>query len=186
VLTSWLKLQVKVTQTTPASPTVMARQFAQAGIAAYEAIAPGSATATFQSVARQLNPLPALPTVAAGERYYWPAAANAALAASIKVYYPTTSVANLASIDSLEAANTASYQTGAIADELSRSTEFGKAIAAAVFEWSKTDGNDNATPYTLPMGTGLWVPTPPAMAAAAVPNWGKCRLLVKGSDAGAD
>lgn len=106
-----------------------------------------------------------------GERYHWPAAANAALAAAVKAYYPTTSAANLTSIDSLEAANTAQFvKDGATGDELSRAAAFGKKIAAAIFDWAKTDGFDNATPYTPLVGPGLWVPTPPALAPATHPN----------------
>jgi hypothetical protein len=94
----------------------------------------------------QLNGLPALPAVTPGTTYYWPACATAAMA---------TSAANKASIDSLEAANTTLYQKDRLTDELTRSADFGKQIAAAVFEWSKSDGNDNTTPYTPPVGVGL-------------------------------
>lgn len=41
VVTSWIKLQLKVTQTTPASPTITARRFAYASISGYEALVPG-------------------------------------------------------------------------------------------------------------------------------------------------
>jgi hypothetical protein len=184
VVTSWLAMQLKLAQTTPTAQAAMPRRFAYSAIALYESIVPG--LASNQSIAPQLNGLSGLPAVTAGARYYWPASANAALAAMSRSFFPTASAANKASIDSLEAANAASYQTAAAADELSRSVEFGKGIAATVFDWSKTDGYDNATPYVLPVGTGLWVPTPPAMAPPALPNWGKCRPLVKGSDAGAD
>ncbi|MCY7352280.1 MAG: hypothetical protein LH606_16720 [Cytophagaceae bacterium] len=167
------------------SPTLVGRRFGYTRIAAYEAVVPGSAT--YRSLVGQLNGLPSLPTVLAGERYYWPASANAALAASLKAYYPTTPVANLVSIDSLEAANTAQFmKDGTASDELNRSADFGKKIAAAVFDWAKTDGYDNATPFTLPVGPGLWVPTPPAFAPPAFPNWIKSRPIVTGSDEAAD
>ena len=184
VVTSWLTMQLKLALTAPGGPTPSPRRYAYTGIALYESIVPG--LATYQSIAPQLNGLPALPTITPGVSYYWPACANAAMAAMNRNFYPTTSAANKASIDSLEAANTAIYQKDRLTDELNRSADFGKKIAAAVFDWSKSDGNDNATPYTPPVGTGLWVPTPPAFAPAAVPNWGKCRPIVSGSDTGAD
>ncbi|CCH53167.1 hypothetical protein BN8_02240 [Fibrisoma limi BUZ 3] len=184
VVTSWLTMQLRLTQTTPASPVVTTRRFAYTGIALYEAIVPG--LSGYQSIAPQLNGLPPLPTVVTGERYYLPACANAALAAMSRNFYPTTSAANKAAIDSLEAANTVLYQKDRSVDELARSAAFGKQIAAAIFEWSKTDGNDVNTPYTPPVGAGLWVPTPPALAAAALPHWGKMRPIVSGSDTGAD
>lgn len=184
VVTSWLTMQLKLALTAPGGPPPSPRRFAYTGIALYESIVPG--LPDYQSIAPQLNGLPALPTISPGMTYYWPACANAAMAAMNRNFYPTTSTANKASIDSLEAANTAFYQKDRPADELIRSAEFGKKMAAAVFEWSKSDGNDNSTPYTPPVGIGLWVPTPPALAPAAVPNWGKCRPIVSGSDTGAE
>ncbi|MBC8151907.1 MAG: vanadium-dependent haloperoxidase [Bacteroidetes bacterium] len=184
VVTSWLTMQLKLTQTTPASPPVLPRRFAYTGIALYEAIVPG--LSGYQSIAPQLNGLPSLPVVTPDAGYYWPACANAALATMNRNFYPTTSPANKAAIDSLEGANMALYQKDRPADELNRSADFGRKIATAVFDWSKTDGNDNNAPYTLPAGAGLWVPTPPAFAPALLPNWGNCRPLVTGSDAGAD
>ncbi|MBD2704599.1 vanadium-dependent haloperoxidase [Spirosoma sp. BT702] len=184
VLTTWLTMQLKLGLTAPGSPTVAPRRYAYSSIALYESIVPG--LAGYQSIAPQLNGLPALPTVIPNVSYYWPACANAAMAAMSRNFYPTTSAANKASIDSLETANTTLYQKERTNDELNRSAEFGRKIAAAIFDWSKTDGNDNTTPYTPPVGLGLWVPTPPAFAPAAVPNWGKGRLIVANSDAGAD
>ena len=184
VVASWLTMQLQLALTAPGSPTVSPRRYAYTGIALYESIVPG--LPDYQSIAPQLNGLTGLPTVTTGQTYYWPACANAAMAAMNRNFYPTTSAANKTSIDSLEAANTATFLKTRSADELTRSADFGKKIAATVFDWSKTDGNDNATPYTLPVGVGLWVPTPPALAAAALPNWGKCRLIVPNSDAGAD
>ena len=184
VVPSWLTMQLKLALTAPGGPTPSRRPFAYTGIALYEAIVPG--LPDYQSIAPQLNGLPVLPTISPNITYYWPACANAAMAAMNRNFYPTTSTANKASIDSLEAANTALYQKERPTDELTRSADFGKKIAAAVFEWSKSDGSDNNTPYTPPVGIGLWVPTPPAFAPAAVPYWGKCRPIVNGSDTGAE
>ena len=184
VVTSWLTLQLKITQTTPAPPPFTVRRFAYTGLALYEAIVPG--LPDYQSIAPQLNGLPPLPTVSPGVSYYWPASANAALAAMNRYLHPTASSANIASIDSLEATNTALYQKDRPVEELTRSADFGKKIAAAVFEWAKTDGHDSKKPFTLPVGKGMYVPTPPGFVAAAIPHWGQCRPMVSGSDTGAD
>lgn len=184
VVTSWLTMQLKLTQTTLVSPAFPPRRFAYTGIALYESIVPG--LAAYQSIAPQLNGLPALPTITPNVSYYWPACANAAAGAMCRSFFPTTSAVNKASIDSLEAANAALYQKDRPADELTRSAEFGRKIAATVSDWSKSDGYDDATPNTLPTGPGLWVPTPPAFAPPAFTNWGKGRLIVPNSDAGAD
>lgn len=184
VITTWLTMQLKLTQTTPAAAFLIPRRFAYAAISAYESIVPGMAG--YQSIAPQLNGLAGLPTVTAGETYYWPACANAALAVMNRTYYPTTSAANKVSIDSLENAFTTLYLKDHTTEELNRSADFGKNIAAAVFEWSKTDRYDDTTPYTVPTGVGLWVPTPPALAAPVGVNIGKARPILANSGTGAD
>ncbi|WP_232540974.1 vanadium-dependent haloperoxidase [Spirosoma endbachense] len=177
-------MQLNISLTMPASPPVVARRFTYAGIALYESIVPGMVG--YQSLAPQLNGLPPLPAVTPKVNYYWPACANAALATMNRNLYPTATATSKASIDSLEAANTVLYLKESTAEELNRSAEFGRQIATVIFEWSKSDGNDNTTPYTPPVGLGLWVPTPPAFAPAVLTNWGKNRLFVKGSDIGAE
>lgn len=183
VVTSWLTLQLKLTLTAPGGPIASPRRYAYTGIALYESIVPGFPA--YQSITPQLNGLSALPTVASGTNYYWPACANAAMAAMIRNVYPTTSAANKLSIDSLEAANIAQYQKDRPVDELTQSAEFGKQVAAAVFAWAKTDGSVNTTSYTPPVGDGLWVPTPPAFGPCIFPYWGQCRPIVANSGVGA-
>lgn len=186
VAVTWLAMQLKLTQTTPGNPVVFTRLFAYASIALYESVVPG--LPAYNSLAGQLNGMPAMPTATAGLSYNWAISANAAAASINRSLFSTTSAANKVSIDSLEAVNNTALKSSenTSPEEFSRSVEFGKKIAAAVFEWSKSDGYDNATPYTLPAGAGLWVPTPPASAPAALPNWGKNRLLVAGSGTGVD
>ncbi|GAB3931879.1 vanadium-dependent haloperoxidase [Larkinella terrae] len=184
VVTDWLALQLRITQTTPAAPPVAIRRLAYTGVALYEALVPGMAG--YQSIAPQLNGLPALPDVSPGATYHWPTCANAAMATLNRAFYPMTSPANKTAIDSLEAARFALYQKTRPIEELSRSAEFGRKIAAAVVEWSKTDGYDNNTPYTLPVGAGKYVLTPPNFAPAALCNWGQCRPMISGSGAGTD
>lgn len=184
VVTSWLTMQLKVAQTTPAPPPITVRRFGYTSIALYESIAPG--LSGYQSIAPGLNGLPALPTILPDVSYYWPACANAAMAAMTRNFYPMTSAANKTAIDSLETAKMVVYQKDRPIDEVNRSAEFGKKIAAAIFEWSKTDGSNNTAAYTLPVGAGMWVSTPPALAKAALPYWGKNRPLVSGSDDGTD
>lgn len=186
VVTSWINLQLKIIRTTPAPPPITVRRCAYMGIALYESVVPGSKK--YQSVAALLNGLPALPVtvITANAKYYWPASANVALASITRYLYPMTSAGNKAAIDSLEAANFSLYGKDRPDDELKRSSEFGKNIASVVFEWSKTDGFDNKTAFTLPDGDGIWTPTPTALTAAALTNWGKNRQIVIGSDNGAD
>lgn len=184
VVTTWLTMQLKIAQTMPGPPPVHARRWAYTGVALWESLQPG--LPGYQSIAPQLNGLPALPQPEKSLGYYYPASANAALAAINRMIHPGISAAILARIDSLEAANLAKYQQHQQPDVLANSVAFGKKIAAAVFEWSKTDGFDNATPYTPLSGAAYWKPTPPALAPAILSNWGKVRTIVANSDAGAE
>ncbi|GAB4023815.1 vanadium-dependent haloperoxidase [Spirosoma koreense] len=184
VLTDWLALQLQITQTTPAAPPVAIRRLAYTGVALYEALVPGMTA--YESIAPRLNGLTTLPAITPGVSYHWPSCANAALATIFRALYPMTSPKNKAAIDSLEAARTTLYQSKWPEEELTRSADFGKRIAIAVSEWAKTDGYDNNAPYALPTGAGKYVLTPPNFSPAALCNWGQCRPLVKGSDAGTD
>jgi hypothetical protein len=172
-----MTLQLRLTRTTPGISSIgHSRLYASTAVALYEAVVPGMAT--YQSLAGQLNGLAAVPAPQAGATYHWPAAANAALAAAFRALYPNTPATNLRSIDSLETAYEQQFRTGGSAEEVDRSVGFGRAVAAAVVAWAKTDGFDNTTPYTPPVGTGLWEPAPPAYAKAVEPNWGKNRPFV--------
>ena len=183
VATTWIKLQMQLTKTTAGfSPGVTGRSFGYSGLTLYESVVPGMPG--YQSVAMQLGvPLPS-GAYNFKHSYYWPASANAAMAAVIRNLFVNTSVANKYSIDSLEADFTTKFQRDADQDELNRSADFGKQVATAIFEWSKTDGGANdylnlPTGYIPPAGPGLWVPTAPAFAPAAAPYSGNYRSFVK-------
>ncbi|UOQ99773.1 vanadium-dependent haloperoxidase [Hymenobacter sp. 5317J-9] len=185
VVVLWLNLQLKLVRTTAAGPVnTFGRPFGYSGIAGYEAVVPGIAGAT--SLGSQLNGLSGLPVADKTQAYNWALSANAALAAVNRGLFANTSAANKITIDSLEAANAAALQAGVGAEAQARSIDFGKQVAAAVLTWARTDGYDNAAPYTPPTGPGMWVPTAPAFAPAGFAYWGTNRPLVAGSGAGAD
>ncbi len=174
---SWMALQLRLTRTTPGISSIgHSRLFACTGVALYEAVVPG--TTGYQSLGGQLNGLADLPKPQPGVTYHWPAAANAALAAAFRALYPNTPTTNRQTIDSLETAYEQRFRADGSAGEIDRSAAFGRVVAVAVVAWAKTDGFDNATAYTPPVGTGLWEPAPPAYAKAVEPNWGKNRPFV--------
>ncbi len=185
VAVAWINLQLKITRTTPiVAANVFGRTFGYSGITGYEAVVPGMAG--YKSLAGQLNGLVGVPVADKNQVYSWPVSANAALAAINRSIFTNASPANLATIDSLEAATKAGYQASLSPDIISRSVEFGQQVAAAVIAWAKTDGYDNTAAYTPPTGPGLWVPTPPAFGPPIFPHWGSRRTLVAGSGDGAD
>jgi len=182
VALKWMDMQLRLfrTNATPIGGLPPQRYYAYSAIALYESVVPGMPA--YQSLAGQLTDMPAMPETPPGFAFHWPTCGNAALAAMTRNFFPNTSDVNKASIDSLENVLNTAYQSEVKNHEFQGSVQFGKAVAQLIFDWSKTDGAANANaPYTLPVGPGLWVPTPPALAAPFGPYWGNNRLMVTGS-----
>ncbi|WP_408641428.1 phosphoesterase [Spirosoma telluris] len=186
VATTWAALQLKLTKTTPGfSPPVASRAFGYAGITMYESVVPGIAHR--KSLVGQLQGLTALPQAESGKEYNWALSANAAQAQIIRSLYPTTSAANKVIIDSLETVLLTAFKS---TDETvnQRSVDFGKKIADALFEWSKTDGGDAGysrnfpASYVVPTGAGMWQPTENGQKIPMQPYWGKNRTFVKANN----
>jgi hypothetical protein len=186
VATQWAALQLKLTKSTAGfTPPVASRAYGYAAIAMYEAVVSGIATR--KSLVGQLQGLTALPQVESGKIYNWALSANAAEAAILRSLYPTTSAANKATIDSLETAlRTTFKETDETVNQ--RSADFGKKIADALFEWSKTDGGDAGytrnfpASYIVPTGAGLWQPTENGQKIPMQPYWGQNRTFVKANN----
>ncbi len=183
VALKWMDMQLRLfrTNATPIGGLPPQRYYTYSAIALYESVVPGMPA--YQTLTGQLTDMPAMPQTLPGFAYHWSTCANATLAAMSRNFFPNTSAANKASMDSLENALNSVYQTEVNDnDEFQRSVQFGKSIAQLIFDWSKTDGASVANAsYTPPVGAGLWVPTPPALASAFGPYWGNNRLMVAGS-----
>jgi hypothetical protein len=189
VAIAWMNLHMRLNMTTPNFNSVVGgRSFGYAALTLYESVAPGIDDC--RSIADQLSEgkelKKALPS-AENAFYYWPASANAAMASITKALFGNTSQANIATIDSLEAAFRARFQQDANGEELSKSETFGRKVADAIFNWSKADGGHEPylhvtePGYVLPVGPSFWIPTPPAFAPAPIhPYWGKKRSFVSG------
>ncbi len=184
VAVAWMNLQMKLNKTTAGyNPFVGDRSFGYSGIALYESVEPGIPDC--QPVVSQLTgfSVSSLPQLKKGI-YYWPASANAAMALITKDLFANTTPSNFTTIDSLEAAFNQQFQSKATPQQLQNSVDFGRAIASAIFEWSKSDGGDQAylhntdPTYVPPVGPGLWIPTPTAFAAATLPHWGDNRSFI--------
>lgn len=184
VAIAWIKMQQKLFVGTPGLlPHVTGRVCAYTGLAMYESIVPGMQG--YQSIAPQLNGALTLPAITEGKQYYWPASANAALAFTLNNLLPHTSPALLQSVDSLEAYFYNAFRAGNDVQTLERSADFGKQIASAIFEWSKTDGGHEAyknpfsDSYVPPAGPGKWVPTGEYPFSQPVyPYWGNNRTFI--------
>lgn len=181
VLDKWMTLQIRLMRNaTGIANQALSRHYAYAGVAAYEALRPGQLIngAGYPN----WNGLTGLPNATHWNNYYLPANVNAALASINRSMFPNASATDKAAIDSLETALKQEFLTNVSSTKINLSENFGKAVATAVFNWAETDGYKNASaPYTLPTGTGIWKPTPPANAAPSTPYWGNNRTVITGS-----
>jgi hypothetical protein len=181
VLDKWMTMQIRLMKNSTGIPNqAFSRFYAYTGIAALESLAPGLPSSSNNY--RKWNSLTGLPASSHSSHYYYPANINGAMAAINKALFPNASVADKAAIDSLETALNESFLTTQQPSRITKSSDFGKAVAAAVFNWSEADGYKIAgSTYTPPTGPGLWVPTPAAFAAASTPYWGNNRTVITGS-----
>ncbi|MES1216393.1 MAG: vanadium-dependent haloperoxidase [Bacteroidota bacterium] len=180
VATDWYDLQLQmILQSNPAKSNLATiRLFAYGGISLFEASR--FASSDSKSLQGQLYQMPAIPQPEHGKKYSWVIAANAALATITRDMFAAPTAANSISIDSLDKVYTDKYTAIEGAEVVSRSEDYGNSVAAAIFEWSKTDLFNHANDaYTPPVFPGAWVPTPPAFAAAAAPFYGNCRPFMQ-------
>ena len=184
VARKWQDMQLRILKL-PAGPNTYGlngvRYFAYTGIALYEAVVNGMPA--YQSLYGQLTNMPAMPSIEPGKAYHWPSAANAALSFMNKHFYTLASTANKESMDSLENALNATYQSEINNDEeFNRSVAFGTEVAQRIFNWSTTDGSLASYPsYVISTDVTLWRPLAPNPTAVFAPYWGENRLFVQGS-----
>lgn len=183
-LVKWMNMQVRLMKNTTGPNHGFARHMAYSGIAAVEALKPGQGIDPRWST--KWNGLTGLPNSETGKKFFLPQNVNAAMATINRLMFATAPAADKAAIDSLETALYNEFLAVEKKSKLDQSTDFGKAAANAVFNWAETDGYKVANlPYTVPVGAGLWKPTPPAFAAPATPYWGNNRPIIVGSHTGA-
>lgn len=184
VAIDWYKLQLRMILT--ANPTtngaINAENFAYIGIGLYESVRYGIKNSV--SLSTLLYQMPAMPVKENNMGYSWSVAANAAMASLVRSLYPGLTQANLASIDSLENAYNQQLSPAQGSASFERSQAFGRAIATAVYNWSKSDNfNVGNAGYVYKTGFGFWEPTPPAYAKGVNPFLGNARpfLSIHGS-----
>ncbi|MBC7507426.1 MAG: vanadium-dependent haloperoxidase [Ferruginibacter sp.] len=181
VIDKWITMQIRLMRNSTKIPNVLfSRYYAYTGVAAFEALAPG--TELNEVINGKWNGLTGLPHTELFKKYHWPASVNASLASINRNIFINASSIDKAAIDSLENAVNAYYLSTENREVITRSDDFGKAVATAVFNWSEADGIKSfSNPYTPPVGSGLWVPTSPAFAAASTPYFGNLRPIIAGS-----
>ncbi|RYF87939.1 MAG: hypothetical protein EOO03_09530, partial [Chitinophagaceae bacterium] len=184
----WLNMELNMFRL-PLAPGSSAqaadRALVYAGIALYESVVPGMPA--YQSLGGQLNELPEMPETEPGKAYHWAASANAALASINRSLFPNTTQANKDMMNQLENELEQQYAQQTNPQVLQRSIDFGRAVAAIVFNWAQTDGTSSmpaTSTYVPPVGPGSWVGTTPG-AFAVNPFHHMRRQMVPGSREGA-
>ncbi len=152
--------------------------FGHLGVGLYESVRNG--IPNHVSLSSLLNGMPAMPAVAPNTTYYWPESANAAMAAMLKAFNQGLTVANTASIDSLENAyNVRLKPLATDAASFDRAQVYGRSVAKAIIDWYTADNaNLGNTGYVPPVGIGLWQPTPPANANGVMPFIGTAKTFL--------
>lgn len=188
VATGWAEMSLYITQYTPAnSPTYASRCLGYIGLTMYESIVHGYPE--YQSIADQLNGLEKLPLPEEGKEYDWVLALNAGQAYIMDSIYNQTSDENKAKMDSLERVFYQSFRRKAEnQDIVERSISYGRSIAAAIFEWSKSDGGHRGYLRNFdkdmehPERPGSWKPPLYAQSFShhpLHPHWGENRTFLK-------
>ncbi|WP_420399471.1 vanadium-dependent haloperoxidase [Flagellimonas sp.] len=192
VVLEWAKMATYITQFTPAnSPTFASRGFGYIGLTMYESVVHG-----FQnnnSLQGQLNGLDQLPQPENDKTYSWELSLNAGQAQILRQIYLQTSDENKARIDSLEQDIYQSYSDKINDLEIvERSVSYGKEVANAIFEWSKSDGGHRGYLYNFdkemvhPERPGSWKPPLFAQSFSHYPlhpHWGENRRFLKENSA---
>jgi PAP2 superfamily len=168
------------------TPTYVSRSLGYIGLTMYESVVNGSIV--YKSVASQLNGLNDLPKPETGKKYDWETSLNAGQAVIIKRMWQHSFEDDNVRLDSLEKAILDERKL-AVNDTavISRSVKYGKAIAEAIYNWSKTDGGhlgylENFDPkYVFPRDPTHW--SPPLNGQSSVlmpmhPHWGKNRTFI--------
>ncbi|MEW5701659.1 MAG: vanadium-dependent haloperoxidase [Candidatus Zixiibacteriota bacterium] len=177
VATAWFGLMNELVKSEGVLAPAAARIYGYAGVALYESVVGGMST--HRSLIGQLNELDSLPLSNPESAYHWPAVASSALAEITRRLFPDATTADSAAIANLEERFTTEFRPQVGQAMFNRSVSFGRAVGTAVFDWAFTDGTAllSTCTFVQPVGTGLWVPTPPGYLPALLPCWGDLRLF---------
>lgn len=188
----WSKLTLDfINKQSHKSPTFISRTLGYIGLTMYETVV--NSSTQYQSIAQQLNGSIDLPKPVAGQKYDWEIALNAGQSKIIRLLWQPLKTEygrfTIRKLDSLE--NVILIEKTEIVQDTSivnRSINYGKAIADAVYEWSKTDGGHEMNfksfdpTYKYPTGINYWIPPVGGQSPVLMPlhpYWGKNRPFAK-------
>ena len=162
VIYQWYKFMTILQRRVTPQPLVFVatRAYAYIGIGLFESVQPGIKGGS--SFGPKLYEMPAMPKPDNSKTYLWSASANAAMASMTKLLLASLSPPNKLAIDAKEAAIYNHLKLTTPEDVLQRSAEFGRSVATAIFDWSKTDNFSVTSGTYVPLNQPwAWAPTPP-------------------------
>lgn len=191
VVTDWNDLFLRIERHAAGyRPGPAPRALAYMGFSAYEACITGMPD--YNSMASRYSGI-TIPALEDGKEYHWPTVVNNSYGYLMRRFFPTASDALFQEIGTTEASHNSLYQNETTPEIYERSVAYGQAVAAAVWEWSKTDveghdgyldpldQNDPLNPpydwqahYTHP---GDWVATFPGPGKPMYAYWGQTRTF---------
>lgn len=188
VATDWMALSVELTMETPGYTSPIAtRAFAYFGIAIYETVVMGiDGQASLQG---RINGLPAyhLPAIQGDGEMNWTLAVNDCMNYLFRKFYRNAPPASLKKIQDLYNLHRSSVPDHMNPNVLNKSCQFGEMMGKAIYEYSITDGQEEAflnnypTNYSAPTGQGLWSPTS-QVKKPLLPYWGNVRTFTNLSE----
>jgi membrane-associated phospholipid phosphatase len=158
------------------------------GLANYEATVTGMPE--YKSLASQFNGLE-IPKAFTNQEYHWPTVVNAVNNYMFSRFFPKVDQKYFSKINALNDKNEKQFQTEVSQEIFTRSKNHGIAVAAAIWDWYRTDvagfeiyndafrGSDWQTRANQP---GAWVPTFPGPGEFLYASGGKCRPFAISED----
>ena len=189
VATDWMALSLELTKETPGyTSPIASRAFAYFGIAIYETVILGIDGQT--SLQGQIAGLPSqsLPKIYEGGEVNWSLAVNECMNHLFVNFYRNAPPAGLKEIKDLYNLHKASVPDQMDPAIIKKSTQFGLMMGKAIYDYSITDGQEEAflnnypTSYSAPQGQGLWAPTSSQLKKPLLPYWGEVRTFIPLSD----
>ncbi len=143
VPSSFYKLAIRLTKEGPGfSPPVAARAYGYIGLSLYESVVAGMSG--HRSLQGQINSFGSstVPSITKDAEYNWELVANANMAEICRLLYANATAANKDSINTLETSSYARISANVNTEVATRSVEYGKKVAQAIFQYAKTDGQE--------------------------------------------
>jgi hypothetical protein len=189
VATDWMALSIELTSQTPGyTSPIASRAFAYLGIAIYETVVQGiDGQPTLQGQIAGL-PTQSLPFIHEGGEVNWSLAVNESMNYLFNNFYRNAPTAAFKKIKDLYNLHKSSVPDQMNQTVLQKSTQFGLMMGKAIYDYSITDGQEEAflnnypTNYSAPQGQGLWSPTSSQIKKPLLPYWGEVRTFIPLSD----